>query len=85
MTYYCTVKKEDSVYYVAFPDLPHVFTFGNTEKEALEMAAEALNGVLESERLRGIPIPPPVFYSEYAVEVEPDIAFALTPGFAPHV
>jgi len=77
MTYYCTVKKEGTVYYVAFPDLPHVFTFGNTEKEALEMAAEALNGVLESETARGISIPPPVFHSEYAVEVEPQIAFAL--------
>ena len=64
MTYYCTVKKEGTVYYVAFPDLPHVFTFGNTEKEALETA-------------RGISIPPPVFHSEYAVEVEPQIAFAL--------
>ncbi|EMB21672.1 hypothetical protein HMPREF9733_02009, partial [Treponema denticola SP33] len=42
MKYYCTLKKEDGVYYVAFPDLPHVFTFGNTKKEALEMAGEAL-------------------------------------------
>lgn len=77
MTYYCTLKKEDNVYYVAFPDLPEVFTFGNTEKEALEMAAEALNGVLESETARGISIPLPAFQSEYAVEVEPNIAFAL--------
>ena len=69
MTYYCALKKEDNVYYVAFPDLPHVFTFGDTKQEALEMAAEALNGVLESETVRGISIPPPVFHSEYAVEV----------------
>jgi len=54
-----------------------VFTFGNTEKEALEMAAEVLNGVLESETARGISIPLPAFQSEYAVEVEPNIAFAL--------
>jgi len=27
--------KEDGVYYVAFPDLPHIFTFGYTKKEAL--------------------------------------------------
>ena len=77
MTYYCTLKQEDNVYYVAFPDLPEVFTFGNTEQEALEMAAEALNGVLESETTRGIAVPPPAFQSEYAVEVEPNIAFAL--------
>ena len=77
MTYYCTLKQEDNVYYVAFPDLPEVFTFGNTEQEALEMAAEALNGVLESETARGISIPLPAFQSEYAVEVEPNIAFAL--------
>ena len=54
-----------------------MFTFGNTEKEALEMAAEVLNGVLESETARGISIPLPAFQSEYAVEVEPNIAFAL--------
>ena len=54
-----------------------MFTFGNTEQEALEMAAEALNGVLESETTRGIAVPPPAFQSEYAVEVEPNIAFAL--------
>ena len=77
MTYYCTLKKEDNVYYVAFPDLPEVFTFGNTEKEALEMAAEALNGVLESETARGISIPLPGFQLEYAVEAELHIEFAL--------
>lgn len=77
MTYYCTLKKEDNVYYVVFPDLPHVFTFGDTKQEALEMAAEALNDILESETVRGISIPPPVFHSKYAVEVEPNIAFAL--------
>lgn len=77
MTYYCTLKKEDGVYYVAFPDLPHVFTFGNTKKEALEMAGEVLNGVLESEVSRGIKIPAPCFSAGYAVEVEPNITFAL--------
>ena len=77
MKYYCTLKKEDGVYYVAFSDLPHVFTFGNTKKEALEMAREALNGVLESETSRGIKIALPNFISEYAVEVEPNIAFAI--------
>ena len=41
------------------------------------MAAEALNGVSESETSRGISMPLPVFRSEYAVEVEPNIAFAL--------
>ena len=39
--------------------------------------AEALNGVLESETTRGIAVPSPAFQSEYAVEVEPNIAFAL--------
>lgn len=77
MTYCCTLKKADGVYYVAFPDLPQVFTFGNSKEEALQMAAEALNGVLESETARGIKIPVPAFTSEYAVEVEPNIAFAI--------
>lgn len=77
MTYYCTLKKEDNVYYVEFPDLPNVFTFGETKKKAIKMAAEALNGVLESEITRGIHIPLPSFISEYPVEVEPNIAFSL--------
>ena len=54
-----------------------MFTFGNTEKEALEMAAEVLNGVLESETARGISIPLPEFQLEYAVEAELHIEFAL--------
>ena len=41
------------------------------------MAREALNGVLESETSRGIKIALPNFISEYAVEVEPNIAFAI--------
>lgn len=77
MTYYCTLKKEDNVYYVEFPDLPNVFTFGETKEKAIEMAGEALNGVLESEITRGIHIPLPSFISEYPVEVEPNIAFSL--------
>ena len=32
---------------------------------------------MESEIVRGISIPLPAFQSEYAVEVEPNIAFAL--------
>jgi hypothetical protein len=77
MIYYCTLEKQDDVYYVEFPDLPNVFTFGNTKDEALKMAAEALNGVLESEITRGIKIPFPSFTSEYPIEVEPSIAFTL--------
>jgi len=40
-------NEEDGVYEVSFPDFPTIFTFGETKKEAFEMAQDALNGYLE--------------------------------------
>lgn len=42
---------------VSVPALPEVVTEGETETEALEMAADAIRLVLEHRRENGIPIP----------------------------
>jgi antitoxin HicB len=42
---------------VSVPALPEVVTEGDTEAEALEMAADAINLVLSYRRDNGLPIP----------------------------
>ena len=48
---------EEGGFLVVVPALPEVVTGGDTEKEALEMAREAIELVLESRRERGEDIP----------------------------
>jgi antitoxin HicB len=59
MNYYCKLGAEPSEegFTVVSPDLPGCLTEGNTIEEALAMAAEALNGVLESAISHGFPLP----------------------------
>jgi len=59
MHYQAKIKKEDGVFLVSFPDFPNINTYGETHKEALEMAEEALNGSLESDFSRGFSMPKP--------------------------
>lgn len=47
----------DGGFTVTVPALPEVVTEGETEGEALAMAAEAIHAVLAYRRGRGIPIP----------------------------
>lgn len=47
----------DGGFTVSVPALPEVITEGENEKEALEMAADAIRLVLEYRRENGIPIP----------------------------
>ena len=51
---YC---KEDKAWIVEFPDHPNINTFGDSLEEALYMAEDALNGVLEVEFERGMTAP----------------------------
>ena len=60
MEYFCTIKEEDGLYGVEFPDLPNVITVGSTREEALAMASEALNAALESDVSRGMSLPEPL-------------------------
>jgi len=57
MKYYCCIQKEDGLYGVRFPDIPNIITVGSSIEHALEMAADALNGTLESDLARGQMLP----------------------------
>jgi antitoxin HicB len=73
-------SKTDASYLVEFPDLSGCHTYGNTQEEALEMAAEALSGYLESIDLRKMDIPKPSKLTGkniFFILPEPKIAFAI--------
>jgi predicted RNase H-like HicB family nuclease len=57
--YPARIWQEDEVYYVQFLDLENGFTYGNTLKEAKEMAADVLTALLSSALEHGEPIPEP--------------------------
>ena len=77
MVYNCTIKKERNLFLAQFPDMTNIQTYGNTHEEALSMAKEALEGCLESDISRGIPIPPPAYKKGYPVAVSSHIILAL--------
>ncbi len=77
MKYYCVLEKEDDCYNVSFPDIPNAITFGTSKDNALEMAKEVLNAILEVEILHNNKITEPKFSKGFPIEVEPNIAFAL--------
>lgn len=81
MHYYAKIKKTDGVYLVSFPDFPNINTYGETKPEAVQSAAEALNGVLETDFERGFEIPKAKMYKGigyYTIPVAPHIAIAYT-------
>lgn len=57
--YPARIWQEDEVHYVQFLDLENGFTYGNTLKEAKEMAADVLTALLSSALEHGEPIPEP--------------------------
>jgi len=77
MTYNCTIEKDGDMFIVQFPDMPNIQTFGNSHEEALAMAREALEGCLESDISRGIPVPPPAFTGGFPVPVANHITLSL--------
>ena len=79
MVYYCRLIKEERIYLVEFPDVPNALSSGRTRDEALSNAAEALNGVLESDIAHGFPLPEAGTgpgRGLYPIEVEPHILLA---------
>jgi antitoxin HicB len=62
---------------VQFPDMPNIQTFGYTHEEALAMAKEALDGVLEADIAHGNPIPKTAYNEGYPVPVANHIVVAL--------
>ncbi len=77
--YYCRLLAQEGSLTVEFPDVPNAITFGDSVDEALAMAREALNGVLECDIAQGWPLPD--FRTGqgeglYPIEVEPHILVA---------
>jgi len=77
MVYHCTVEKKGDVYIAQFPDMTNVVTCGFTHDEALAMAKDALDGCLEVDISRGLPIPPPTYTKGYPVPVANHIVLSL--------
>ena len=78
MTYNCDITKEgETMYAVRFPDMPNVMTFGFSRSHALDMAKEALEGVLEVDLDHALEIPESKYKGGELVEVSPKIAFAI--------
>jgi antitoxin HicB len=77
MTYNCTIEKEGDEYIAQFPDMTNIVTCGFSQEEALAMAKEALEGCLESDISRGLPVPPPAYKEGYPVSVANHIALSL--------
>jgi antitoxin HicB len=81
MEYPAIIKfdKEDKAWLVEFPDHPNINTGGESLEEALYMAEDALNGVLEVEFERGMTAPKPSKLKGkdiHLVPVAPHIALA---------
>ena len=79
MNFTAIIKRLDGVYYVTFPDIPNVNTYGKTLDDAICNAKEALNGCLESDFERGFRLPKSSrkkYSHGYTIEVEPHISLA---------
>ncbi|MCL2007195.1 MAG: type II toxin-antitoxin system HicB family antitoxin [Treponema sp.] len=77
MVYNCTIEKDGDMLIARFPDMPNIQTCGFTQEEVLAMAREALEGCLESDISRGLPVPFPKYKEGYPVSVSSHIAVAL--------
>lgn len=56
MFYVAKIVQAEDAWEVSFPDKPNVNTYGTSREHALDMAAEALNAVLECELADGKPL-----------------------------
>jgi antitoxin HicB len=77
MVYYCEIEKKGGRYIVRFPDMPNVKTCGESREEALRMAEDALNAVLESEVEHGFSTRLPVYANGYPIPVAANILLSL--------
>ena len=60
-------QDEDGKYVATCPTLPGCISEGNTRDEALANIHDAITGYLESLRMHGEPVPPPI--TEEVIEV----------------
>jgi len=79
MHYFANISKSEDFYIVGFPDFPNINTYGESLEHAKEMAAEALNGALESDFERGYTLPKQTKIEKrsfYPIKVLPHIELA---------
>lgn len=76
LTYYAKIKKQTDGFCVSFRDFPNIFSEGDSLKEALANAQEALDGVLfvMMQEEHEIGFPTGSRKNEYPIPVSPDIA-----------
>lgn len=77
MIYNCDITEKDGKFIAQFPDMTNVLTYGYSKEEALEMAKDALDGVLSVDIENGFPIPSSKYTGGYPIEVSPKVAFAI--------
>ena len=68
--YPCTIKEEDSTFYVNFPDFEDCFTDGDTMEEAVANAKDVLETVAFSYLKNNRPLPKPSKVEANAVYIE---------------
>ncbi|MDR3324534.1 MAG: type II toxin-antitoxin system HicB family antitoxin [Spirochaetaceae bacterium] len=79
MVYFCEINKnDDGLYIVNFPDKPNVKTCGTSEEEAVLMAEDALNAIIETEVSHGIPFVAPKYKKGRPVSVNYGNSIAAT-------
>lgn len=79
MFYFAKIIKEADAYLVSFPEFPNINTYGETLKDAMNNAEEALNGCIESDFQRGYKLSFPKKYegkSYYPIYLKPHIEIA---------
>jgi len=76
MVYNCKIEKYENIFWVKFPDMPNIQTYGDTHEHALEMAKEALDGCLEADISRGMDIPAPSYKKGYPITVSSHIVLS---------
>ena len=68
--YPCTIKEDDGVFYVNFPDFDDCFTDGDTMEEAVYNAKDVLEAVAFSYMKNNKPLPEPGKVNENVVYIE---------------
>ena len=68
--YPCTIKEDDGVFYVNFPDFYDCFTDGDTMEEAVSNAKDVLEAVAFSYMKNNRPLPEPGKVNENVVYIE---------------
>jgi predicted RNase H-like HicB family nuclease len=84
MRYIAKLTREAGRWLVEFPDCPGCQTFGDTKKEALVMAADALKGWLETHLEFGdVPPRPRARRGGVPIDVPSGLAIAIRPTTRP--